>query len=199
LNHCFAEVPYDFPLELDGLPRAKELGDSMSKLSLAGFYKSSSDERKQDMLAEVFRFRPGRTEPLDLPRVALQDNNEAWPNVETALPMKSKTISKPIALSQKKATDASVLKKRTAGQQTNSIRPNGNSTSLHNRSSGPLKNSKSAPATKPKALGERDANAVNTRKVLNPALRDFENDQMGKIIKAKLKASEGEEFQGFLI
>lgn len=200
-----AEAPYDFPTQLDGLPRAKELGQSMAKLSLAGSYRPTDEEKKREILAEVFRFQPGRPmQPNLVPPPSRDERDEQWPDVEVVLPAltrpaASKTAvrngksvgSKPVRnASQTKALDPA--QKKVAHGSEAAAR----SARLH---APPSPKKSSAPARKPKALGERDANTTVKKRVMNPALRDFENDPMGKIISAKLQASEDQEPQGFVL
>lgn len=61
--------------------------------------------------------------------------------------------------------------------------------------------------TKPKALTERNVNVGRNnapttqgkKKIMNPALSDFENDALGKSIQAKLAATDTHEAEGFLL
>ncbi|UZJ56487.1 hypothetical protein CBS101457_005807 [Exobasidium rhododendri] len=193
------EVPFDFPLELDDLPRGQELGEKMTAVRFNGFYQPSNEEKKQEMLAEVFKFRPG---PIDKPNftpVEVLDEHTEWPDVEIKMLGRSKAASEAMMAPLRKSGDASVVKKKILTKSTGASRPPTNERPIVNRPSASVKSSSVLPSKKPKALGERNSNAIITRKVMNPALRDFENDQMGKIIKAKLKASEGNEPEGFML
>lgn len=181
--HTRSDVPYDFPPQLDGLPRAKQLGESMGSMSLTGFYKSTKEEKRQELLAEIFKFRPGKIEIPTLPPLQINDNDEEpWPDVEVTVPRKTKVASHRLALPLQKSGVA----KKASGKTD--VLSGKTSTSAMAKTS-----------VKPRALGEKDSNATIKRKVMNPALRDFENDQMGKIIKAKLQANQANEPEGFLL
>jgi hypothetical protein len=193
------EVPYDFPVELDGLPRAKEVGASLAKMSLMGFYKPSEEEKKQEMLAEVFKFRPGKVEKPEMSPRRPEANDEEWPDVEVRVSTKSKVQgNKPGLTASRSRMDPSLTRKNedVPLHGTKLTRP---IKSIPNASRPVLNQKSSAASSKPRALGERDSNAIVKKKVMNPALRDFENDQMGKIIKAKLQASEVQESESFLL
>jgi hypothetical protein len=158
----------------------------MAKMSMSGFYKSTSEERKQELLAEIFRFRPGKVELPVISRKESTEVAEMWPDVEVSR-------SAPAPAAQKSIAGISMSKKeptKVINTQKASAKPK----ALDERVSITQKAS-----AKPKALGERDSNATIKKKVMNPALRDFDNDKMGKIIRAKLQASHTDEPEGFLL
>lgn len=159
-------------------------------MSMTGFYRPTSEERKQEVLADIFKFRPGKVEVPITPRRENADQEEMWPDVEVSVPAKKTATGSRVGQAPTaQKTTSTAMKKVPAGKGSAHARP-----VIGIKST----NGSGALPAKPKALGERDSNSI-VKKVMNPALRDFENDKMGKIIKAKLQETRSNETEGFML
>jgi hypothetical protein len=163
----------------------------MAKMNMTGFY------RKQEVLADIFKFRPGKAEVLIEPRRQSADEEGMWPDITVSVPVKKSAVvgNRTVLAPSAQKSAATVTKKAPNGKGSANARP---IIGIKGTNGSITRSSTTAPA-KPRALGERDRNAIVKKKVMNPALRDFENDQMGKIIKAKLQENRSNETDGFIL
>lgn len=153
-----------------------------------------------------------------------------WPDVEVEEPAPRRTLVKHIAgsttgqpqstasrkatpVTQHRSAAPSALRtdntiKRTQQRSTANVAQHATRSTVPQRlahSSKPSSKPVGKPAqttlsNKPRPLADKNTNAPIRRKVLNPALVDFENDKMGKVVQAKLQACEDERgFEGFAL
>ncbi|PWN34452.1 uncharacterized protein FA14DRAFT_174116 [Meira miltonrushii] len=214
------EVPYDFPAELDGLPRGAEMGDMLQSIVAEGFYKPQRPES-----IEMQR----REDLENVPDPSIDDFVEkTWPQVEQrgVKPLETskrtassshgtgkapsvrpitQAIRKPFTSSRETKSNTQttgrrapvVTEKKAVSVQkkpfsTASTTPR---TNLASKSTG-----SSAVPSKVKALSLKDNN-TQVRRGNGPTkskLDDFENDKLAKSIQAKfLRAEQENGFEGF--
>ena len=216
------EVPYDFPSELDGLPRGSEMGDMLKSIVAEGFYKPQRREsielqRREDLEnvpdPSIDDFAERRwpemekrgSKPLETSKKAvpssygkgqapsINPNTQAIPK-----PFTSSKVYKPHQQSSGKGIPTVVEKKIVSVQKKPLNIHTIKSTQKINLA--PKNAGTSVISTKPKALSLKDNNTQirRTNGTTKSKLEDFENDQLGKSIQAKIRRAEQEKgFEGF--
>lgn len=214
------EVPYEFPSELDGLPRGAEMGDMLQSIVAEGFYKPQRPEsielQRQEDLANVpdpstnqfvekmWPIEEQReAKPLESSRRAPL-SYQAKGNASSVKPS-THAIRKPSASSKEVKTNLQITGKRIPTvTERKSVpvqrKPISTVNSAQRTNLAPKSNTTNIASSKSKALSIKDNNSQVRRAAgtTKSKSEDFENDQLGKSIQAKFRRAERENgFEGF--
>lgn len=215
------EVPYDFPSELDGLPRGAEMGDMLQSIVAEGFYKPQRPES-----IELQR----REDLANVPDPSIDDFVEkTWPQAEQSglkpletskrptassygtgkapvVKPNTQTIRKPFTTSSKeiKAMPQTIGKRLPTAPEKKAVsvqkKPFSTTNGTHRTTLTSKSTVTNAVPSKAKALSLKDNNTQIRRATgtTKSKFDDFENDKLGKSIQAKMQSAEQKNgFEGF--
>lgn len=216
-----AQMVYDFPPELDGLPRGAEMGDLLNSIRPEGFYKPKRPEsielqRQQDLedvpdpdTEEFIAKMWPKEEPRTFPSVVSKAGSKV-------IPSKTSVIGKPSASGFPRTVPSQAISQRS-GQRTvpvKSVRaPVSSNRALSSSTIAKTKQEKENEAkqvfSRKKVLTVKDTNTQRNpppskKGKSNAELLDFDNDAMGKQVKRRLRQLEEAErasngFEGFVL
>lgn len=213
------EVAYDFPTELDGLPRGAEMGDMLQTIVAEGFYKPQRPESIESQRREDLANIPDSS--------TTEFVNQIWPDVEQkktniigttnkiapssyekgklqSIKPSAQAIRKPSGSAKEMESLHSSVKKSTSATDrgVESIKKTSNRTinAIQNRKLTTKAAGTNGVTIKPKALSVKDNNAQlrRTTGISKSKLEDFETDRLSKSIQVKARQCDRvSEFEGF--